>query len=236
MATFAAMIEILDDGIGEVIAATKEKGLYENTVFLFLSDNGSTNEGGFIAQLLADLNNTPYRSYKQWCFQGGTSTPFIVMYGDPQKNVLKGKFNREFSHIIDVMPTCLDMASVEYPGQFNDKKLSTTEGRSLIPAVQNKTLEPRDLFFEHQTSCAIISDGWKLVRNSGKQSWELIDLMNDPFEENDQAALYPEKVKALESKWNRWAEEKHVFPFEYRPWGERINYYKSLHPDQSGKD
>lgn len=236
MATYAAMIEIMDDGIGKVIAATKEKGLYENTVFLFLSDNGSTNEGGFIAQLLADLNNTPYRSYKQWCFQGGTSTPFIVMYGDPQKNVLKGKFNREFSHIIDVMPTCLDMASVEYPGQFNDKKLSTTEGRSLIPAVQNKTLEPRDLFFEHQTSCAIISDGWKLVRNSGKQSWELIDLMNDPFEENDQAALYPEKVKVLESKWNRWAEEKHVFPFEYRPWGERINYYKSLHPDQSGKD
>ena len=236
MATYAAMIEIMDDGIGEVIAATKEKGLYENTVFLFLSDNGSTNEGGFIAQLLADLNNTPYRSYKQWCFQGGTSTPFIVMYGDPQKNVLKGKFNREYSHIIDVMPTCLDMASVEYPGQFNDKKLSTTEGRSLIPAVQNKTLEPRDLFFEHQTSCAIISDGWKLVRNSGKQSWELIDLMNDPFEENDQAALYPEKVKVLESKWNRWAEEKHVFPFEYRPWTERINYYKSLHPDQSGKD
>ena len=62
--TYAAMIEIMDDGIGEVIAATKEKGLYENTVFLFLSDNGSTNEGGFIAQLLADLNNTPYRSYK----------------------------------------------------------------------------------------------------------------------------------------------------------------------------
>ena len=97
-------------------------------------------------------------------------------------------------------------------------------------------LQSSDLFFEHQTSCAIISDGWKLVRNNGKQSWELIDLMNDPFEENDQAALYPEKVKALESKWNRWAEEKHVFPFEYRPWGERINYYKSLHPDQSGKD
>ena len=65
---------------------------------------------------------------------------------------------------------------------------------------------------------------------------ELIDLTTDPFEENDQAALFPEKVKALENKWNRWAEEKHVFPFEYRPWGERVKYYKSLYPDQSGKE
>lgn len=236
MATYAAMIEIMDDGIGEVIAATKEKGIYENTVFLFLSDNGSTNEGGFIGQLMADLNNTPYRSYKQWCFQGGTSTPFIVMYGDPQKNVLKGKFNREYSHIIDVMPTCLEIASAAYPGQFNDKQLRATDGRSLLPAIQNKALEPRDLFFEHQSSCAIISDGWKLVRNNGKQPWELIDLATDPFEENDQAAQQPQKVKTLEEKWNRWAEQQQVFPFEYRPWTERINYYKSLNPDQSGKD
>lgn len=236
MATYAAMIEIMDDGIGEVIAATKEKGIYENTVFLFLSDNGSTNEGGFIGQLMADLNNTPYRSYKQWCFQGGTSTPFIVMYGDPQKNVLKGKFNREYSHIIDVMPTCLEIASAAYPGQFNDKQLRATDGRSLLPAIQNKALEPRDLFFEHQSSCAIISDGWKLVRNNGKQPWELIDLATDPFEENDQAAQQPQKVKDLEEKWNRWAEQQQVFPFEYRPWTERINYYKSLNPDQSGKD
>ena len=59
---------------------------------------------------------------------------------------------------------------------------------------------------------------------------------NVAFEENDQAALFPEKVKALENKWNRWAEEKHVFPFEYRPWGERVKYYKSLYPNQSGKE
>lgn len=70
MATYAAMIEIMDDGIGEVIKTTKEKGIFDNTVFLFLSDNGATNEGDLITQLRADLSNTPFRSYKQWCFQG----------------------------------------------------------------------------------------------------------------------------------------------------------------------
>lgn len=76
MATYAAMIEIMDEGIGKVVETLRKKGMYENTVFLFLSDNGATDEGGYLGQLMADLSNTPYRSYKKWVFQGGTSTPF----------------------------------------------------------------------------------------------------------------------------------------------------------------
>ena len=91
MATYAAMIEIMDDGIGRLIEAVKEKGIYENTVFLFMSDNGATSEGGYLGQLMADLSNTPYRSYKQWCFQGGTSSPLIVKYGNDVKNGVKEK-------------------------------------------------------------------------------------------------------------------------------------------------
>ena len=81
MATYAAMIEIMDSGIGKVIQTLKDKGMYEHTLFLFMSDNGSTSEGGFIKQLMADLSNTPYRSYKQWVFQGGTSSPLILTDG-----------------------------------------------------------------------------------------------------------------------------------------------------------
>ncbi|WP_455587253.1 arylsulfatase [Bacteroides sp.] len=237
MATYAAMIEIMDDGIGELIRATKEKGIYENTVFLFMSDNGSTNEGGYLGQLMADLSNTPYRSYKQWCFQGGTSSPLIVKYGDDMKNKIKekkGSICREACHIIDLFPTCLDIASVKYPSAFSGKKVKLS-GTSLVPALQNKKVRSRDLFFEHQTSCAIISENWKLVRANGKVPWELINLSTDPFEEHDLSAQYPEKVKALEKKWNRWAEQQHVFPFEYRPWTERINYYKGLYPNQRGE-
>lgn len=236
MATYAAMIEIMDDGIGRLIEAVKEKGIYENTVFLFMSDNGATSEGGYLGQLMADLSNTPYRSYKQWCFQGGTSSPLIVKYGNDVKNGVKEKgiICRTPSHIIDLFPTCLDMASVKYPSSFNGRKVKLA-GTSLLPAMKNKKLRPRDLFFEHQTSCAVISEGWKLVRSNGKAPWELINLSSDPFEEKDLSAQYPEKVRTLEKKWNRWAEQQHVFPFEYRPWGERIKYYKTLNPDQSGR-
>ena len=236
MATYAAMIEIMDDGIGEVIKTTKEKGIFDNTVFLFLSDNGATNEGDLITQLRADLSNTPFRSYKHWCFQGGTSSPLSVMYGGGQPDGKKGVGCHEFTHIIDLFPTCLDIASVKYPREFRNHSINAPEGRTIFPALKGKKLPKRDLIFEHQTSCGIISGDWKLVRANGKQPWELFHLLQDPFEQNDLSANYPEKVKTLEKKWDEWAEKQHVFPFEYRPWTERINYYKSLYPDQSGKD
>lgn len=235
MATFAAMIEIMDDGIGEVIQATKEQGIYENTVFIFLSDNGATNEGGYLGQLMADLSNTPFRSYKQWTFQGGTSSPLIIMHGDENKNTQKGLFCNEASHIIDIFPTCLDLAHAEYPAKFQGNKVRLP-GISLLPATENKKIKKRDLYFEHQTSCAIISDGWKLVRANGKTPWELINLEADPFETTDISAQYPDKVIKLEKKWNKWAKQQSVFPFEYRPWTKRINYYKSQNANQSGID
>lgn len=109
-------------------------------------------------------------------------------------------------------------------------------GRNQSPAGYTKTkIQPRDLFFEHQTSCAILSDGWKLVRANGRQPWELIHLTTDPFETQDLSEQFPLKAKELENKWTRWAEQQHVYPFEYRPWTERINYYQSLYPDQKAK-
>lgn len=227
MATYAAMIEIMDEGIGKVIQATKDKGIFENTVFLFLSDNGSTNEGDIITQLRADLNNTPYRSYKQWCFNGGTSSPLIISYGKEQTPENKGKICRTPSHIIDILPTCLDIASAAYPKKFKDKPIKELEGRSIISMMKKKKLPARKLYFEHQTSSAIISDYWKLVRYDGKQPWVLINLSKDPFEQTDISDAYPEKVKELALEWEQWAERVNVYPFEYRPWTKRINYYKN---------
>ncbi len=91
-------------------------------------------------------------------------------------------------------------------------------GTSLLPAIRKQKIQPRDLFFEHQTSCAILSDGWKLVRANGRQPWELIHLTTDPFETQDLSEQFPLKAKELENKWTRWAEQQHVYPFEYRPW------------------
>lgn len=235
MATYAAMIEIMDEGIGQVIQTIKDKGMYDHTVFLFMSDNGATSEGGYLGQLMADLSNTPYRSYKRWVFQGGTSAPLIIADGNTGNKVQKGSICREASHIIDIFPTCLDIASTEYPATFHNQDVKLA-GTSLLPALHHRKIQPRDLFFEHQSSCAIISDGWKLVREDGRQPWELINLATDPFETHDLSAEYPLKAKELENKWTRWAEQQHVFPFEYRSWTERINYYESLYPDQKGED
>ena len=139
MATYAAMIEIMDEGIGHVIQAMKDKGMYENALFLFMSDNGSTSEGGFIKQLMADLSNTPYRSYKRWVFQGGISSPFIIADGRKKSQIEKGSICREPGHIIDVFPTCLDIASVRYPATFHRQEVKLT-GTSLLPAAYHQII------------------------------------------------------------------------------------------------
>lgn len=231
MATYAAMIEIMDEGIGKLVDTIKKKGMYENTVFIFLSDNGATDEGGYIGKLMSDLSNTPYRSYKKWTFQGGTSTPFILAYGDSRKNKMKGKVCNQPAHIIDILPTCMALANIDYPDRFSHKDL---EGKNLLPASEGKPLEKRTLYFEHQGSCAIIDGSWKLVRANRNVQWELIDLASDPFETNDLAAEYPEKVEELEAEWVEWANTHKVFPLEDKPWTERLNFYKAKNPDQRG--
>lgn len=232
MAIYAAMIEIMDEGIGKVVETIRRKGMLENTVFLFLSDNGATLEGGFLGQLMADLSNTPYRSYKQWCFQGGTSSPLIVTYGDPDKNRMAGKICTQPCHIIDILPTCLALANVNYPDTCRPAALP---GRSLLPTAFGRPEEPRTLYFEHQASCAIIDGYWKLVRRDRNSPWQLINLSTDPFETHDLASEKPRKVEELEAKWIAWAETHHVFPLEDKSWTQRINFYKQKNPDQSGR-
>lgn len=87
---------------------------------------------------------------------------------------------------------------MKYPREFRNHSINAPEGRTIFPALKGKKLPKRDLFFEHQTSCGIISGDWKLVRANGKQPWELFHLLQDPFEQNDLSANYPEKVKTLE--------------------------------------
>lgn len=231
MATYAAMIEIMDEGIGQLVDEIKKKGMYENTVFIFLSDNGATNEGGFIGQLMSDLSNTPYRSYKKWVFQGGTSTPFILTFGDKKKNRMKGKVCHQPAHIIDVLPTCMALGHTDYPKNFSHADLP---GTNLLPATTGKPLTDRTLFFEHQSSCAIIKGSWKLVRADRNSQWELIDLSTDPFETHDLSSKYPEKVEELEAQWIDWANTHKVFPLENRTWTERINFYHQKNPYQKG--
>lgn len=233
MATYAAMIEIMDEGIGRLVDAIRQKGMLDNTVFLFLSDNGATSEGGYLNQLRADLSNTPYRSYKRWCFQGGTSTPFILTYGDPAKNRDKGGIRRLPAHIIDLLPTCMDLAHAHWPASFSHSDLP---GISLLPATMGQPAGARTLYFEHQSSCAVIDGDWKLVKANRTAQWELINLAEDPFETCNLAPKCPDKVEELEAKWIDWANRHQVFPLDNMPWGDRINFFLEKNSDQSGME
>lgn len=143
---------------------------------------------------MSDLSNTPYRSYKKWVFQGGTSTPFILTYGDKRKNRMEGQVCQQLAHIIDILPTCMALGQAVYPERFEHADLP---GRSLLPAAEGKPVEERTFYFEHQSSCGIIDGHWKLVKANRNAQWELIDLDKDPFETNDLARQYPER-------WRNW--------------------------------
>lgn len=233
MATYVAMIEIVDDGIGRLTDALRERGMLENTVFFILSDNGATLEGGRTNQLMADLSNTPYRSYKQWCYMGGTSSPLIVADGRAGVCLTPGRIVEDQAHITDVLPTCLDLAGMRYPGNALGVALP---GRSLWPAVRGGGLPERDFYFEHQTASAVISGQWKLVRKNEKAPWELYDLSADPFETADLAKKLPDVRNRLVTRWESWAKEHHVLPLFDMPWGARIQYWKQRCPDQSGNN
>ena len=237
MATYAAMIEIMDEGIGTLIREIKNKGEFEDTLFLFLSDNGATNEGGLISRLAADLSNTPFRSYKSKTFMGGISSPLIIQYQKGLKKTGTGIVQTP-AHITDILPTCLDLAGTAYPRMFKGAELAWPDGISLVPTLIGNPLPERDFFFEHQTACAVISGDWKLVRASRSSAWELIHLEEDPFEENDLAKSHPEKVTELEKKWTKWAEENQVLPLNPSglSWNERIDKYTELNSDQDGRD
>ncbi len=242
MATYAAMIEIVDDGVGEIIQTLRSKGMLDNTVFFFLSDNGASNEYyGTVGQIMASLSNTPFRNFKSKCYNGGTFSPLIVSYGDPGKDktnsrwtAMDGQWTDQRAHLIDILPTCVEMADGTYPTTY--KNGEALPGISLVQTLEGEEPVERDLYFEHETSMAVIDGDWKLVRNTSSSSWELIDLANDPFEQTNVSSSYSAVVSELEAAWDTWATETNVYPLETRGWTARINYYTSLYPNQTGID
>ena len=213
MAVFAAMVDRLDAAVGRVVRELKRQRQFDNTLILFLSDNGACWEwdplgfdvssgpknilhtGADLKQVggpasyisygsgWANAGNTPWRLYKHFSHEGGIRTPLIVHW--PAGFKARGEFRAQTGHIIDVMPTLLAVSGAHYPAERNGVKVQPMEGRSLLPALDNQPID-RDapLFFEHEGSRAVRDGKWKLVSLSG-DAWELYDLEADPTEMND---------------------------------------------------
>lgn len=225
MEVYAAMVDRMDQGIGRIIQALKEKGQLENSLILFLSDNGGCAEsvearklndasvplgakGSYVAyeEPWAYASNTPFRKYKQWVHEGGIATPLIAFW--PEKIKIRGKTTSQVSHIIDLMPTVLEVAGAKYPEVYNGNNIKPIQGESLAPVFADPGhISNRILFWEHLQNRAIRSGNWKLVSGKPSGNWELYNLHADPVESNDLITQYPEKADSLETLYNEWAQD-----------------------------
>jgi arylsulfatase A-like enzyme len=234
MAVYAAVVYRMDKSIGDLVAGLKQRGVFENTLILFLSDNGGNAEAGpngrrngdptqadsswFCGESWAYAQNTPFRLYKHYNHEGGVATPLIAHW--PAGIKAKGEWRTQPSHLIDIMATCVDLSGATYPKEFAGKTITPLEGKSLVPAFAGKPIERDAIFWEHEGNAAVRSGDHKLVRQGRTGAWELYDLKTDRTEMNNLAAQQPGKVKELAATWDAWAERAQVKPYP-GPAGER---------------
>lgn len=244
MAAYAGQIDCMDQGIGEILAVLEENDELDNTLILFLSDNGGCAEGQGKKLSLeeihlvgddkpeqsyrinwANVSNTPFREYKHYVHEGGISTPLIMHW--PEKISAKGKLTPQVGHVIDLMPTILDVAGVAYPEKRNGVKVNPVNGKSLTPVLGGEVFSREPLFFEHEANRAVIDGDWKLVSKGTKvapytSDWELYNLRDDRTETKNLVTSNPDKAKEMEQLWDNWAKNNHVYPLDGRGWNEKI--------------
>lgn len=224
MAIHAAMVDRMDREIGRLLEQLKAMGVFENTLIFFASDNGASAEimvrnGGHdpnappgsaatylcLGPGFSSTANTPFRRHKTWVHEGGISTPLVVHW--PAGIAARGELRQTPAHMIDIVPTILDLVGIEKPTQWEGEPIPPAPGRSLRPALtQDVTIDRDSLWWLHEGNRAIRVGDWKLVAAEG-DPWELYDLRSDRAESRNLAQEQPEKAKELEARWNRQLEE-----------------------------
>lgn len=227
MATYAAVVAHMDKAVGDLVNGLRQRGVLDNTMILFMSDNGGNAEAGptgktvgtpsqadsdwFCGMSWAFVENTPFRLFKHFNHEGGIATPLIAHW--PAGIAAKGEWRTQPAHLIDIMATCVEVGGASYPAVFNGKPVTPLEGKSLTGAFAGKAIERDALFWEHEGNAAVRAGDWKLVRQKRGGAWELYDMKADRTELHDLAAAQPDKAKALAAQWEAWALRAHVTPY-----------------------
>lgn len=224
MAIHGAMVDRMDREIGRLIEQLKAMGAYDNTLIFFASDNGASAEilvrdGGHdpdaapgsaatylcLGPGFSSACNTPFRRHKTWVHEGGISTPLVVHW--PAGIPARGELRQTPAHMIDIIPTILEVLNHKKPTEWEGEPIPPAPGRSLLPAfARDVVLERESLWWLHEGNRAIRVGDRKLVAAKG-DPWELYDLSNDRAESNSLATAQPEKVRELAALWNRQLEE-----------------------------
>lgn len=244
MTTFAAMIERMDRGIGRVMDALKQSGQAENTLVLFMSDNGADPFSVVDAAMLKrdllpgdrgsnwQLGNgwayasvTPWRLYKISQHGGGVTTGAIVRW--PGKLGEPGRIEASPVHMVDVLPTFLDAATLPAPA-------ADVAGESFLPLLRANAWQRKDpLFFQYADNRAIRTADWTLAEVDGA-GWELFDAKRDPLETANLAADHAAIVGDLSARWLAWWREQSG-KAEYQPESTRDSpHYKAQGDRGSG--
>ncbi|MCA9300315.1 MAG: arylsulfatase, partial [Phycisphaerales bacterium] len=191
METYAAMVTILDEGVGDIVRTLEEMGELDRTLIVFLSDNGGCAEGGWTGGLWAswdgrdyeqdpskigtdetfpvygggwaNVSNTPFREYKHWVHEGGISAPCIMHWPERIPESARGGWIDTPAHVIDLTPTAMALAGATHPETWAGRPTPPIDGVSLAPLIEGGTIEARDLNWEHEGNRAVVRGSWKIV-------------------------------------------------------------------------
>ncbi|MGM0531640.1 MAG: arylsulfatase [Bacteroidota bacterium] len=219
MAVYAAMIDRVDQKIGEVLERIKEMGEADNTLILFASDNGASSEVvnmeddyGEIGSLTrwtsqggnwANVSNTPFRYFKNFSHMGGIASPLIAYW--PGGIHEKGRIVHQAGHFIDFMPTFIELSGASYPSTQDGFDITPMEGKSLVPIFRNEEFDDeRVLFNRWQKGKTVITPDWKMVTHRNGGDWELYNMRNDITETRDLSSENPEIMEELKKLYKEW--------------------------------
>jgi len=240
MAVYAAMVEAIDISMGTLVKGLQARGALDNTLILFLSDNGANAESGpngrfdgepaggpnsnlYLGMNWAALSGTPFRRFKHFTHEGGIAAPLIVHWPRGIAANRRNTLVTPPAHLIDVMPTVLDVTGAAYPREYKGVAIQPMEGVSLRPALAGGAVaRNQPLFWEHEGNRAVRSGNWKLV-STYPSEWELYDMAADRVERSNLAASRPDLVKSLGAAWEAWAMRANVDPWNgprRLPWGD----------------
>ena len=227
MAAYAACVATMDTSIGTLVDGLKQRNQLDNTLILFMSDNGGCAESGVAGKSVGDpttsnsnwfcgkswawMQDTPFRKFKHYNHEGGIATPLIAHWPLGIKD--RGSLRTTPTHLIDIMATVADLSGATYPTEHNDRAILPMEGVSLRPLFSGQTNPDREaLYWEHEGNAAVRRGDWKLVRQGGKGHWELFNMATDRTEQHDLASSEPDRVAELSAMWKAWAQRCNVSP------------------------
>ena len=203
MAIHAAMVDIVDREVGRIIDQLEHMGADENTLVLFLSDNGASAEqiirgnghdhtvplGAADSYLclgpgFSTASNTPFRRHKFWTHEGGIATPLIVHW--PKGITAKGELRHSPGHVVDFLPTFLELAGADPLKEKNGYEAPPLPGESMIPLFEKDKPMEREIYFSHGGNNGLRQGKWKAVISSDIDGrWQLYNMEEDPVEVNN---------------------------------------------------